>query len=138
MRKALFAGALFLAAAVAAFAQPTGRDIVESGRIATITGRLTEQDDEPYLITKEGKIALHLGPEWYRDEIRFPVKARGEATVEGYLDKKDMSPARITLDGKTYTFRDKNGQPMWRASASGRNGEGRGANSRTDLPGRSR
>jgi hypothetical protein len=124
MRKATFAGIVLLSVVAGAFAQPLGRDIVESGRIATISGRLTEQDDELYLVTSQGKIALHLGPAWYKDQIQFPARARGEATVEGYLDQKDMSPSRVTLGGKSYTFRDKDGQPMWRGDA--RNGQGRG------------
>ncbi len=132
MKKALFAGALLLAVAAIAAAQPTGREIVDSGRIATISGRLFEQDGELYLNTKDGRIALHLGPEWYRNQIRFPARARGEATVEGYLDEKDMSPARITFDGKTYTFRDNDGQPMWRGDS--RNGQGRGARGRDEAP----
>ena len=132
MKNALFAGALLVAAIVGVSAQPTGSEIVSSGRIATISGRLIEQDDELYLVTKEGKVALHLGPEWYREEIRFPSRARGEATVEGYLDKLDMSPARVTFDGRTYTFRDKDGQPMWRGDA--RNGQGRGGRNRAQAP----
>ena len=132
MKKALFAGALLVAAIVGVSAQPTGSEIVSSGKIATISGRLIEQDDELYLITKDGKVALHLGPEWSRDEIRCPERARGEATVEGYLDKLDMSPARITFDGKSYTFRDKDGQPMWRGDS--RNGQGRGGRGRAEAP----
>jgi hypothetical protein len=134
MKKALFAGVL-LAAAAAAFAQPTGRDIAGSGRITTISGRLIEQDDELYLVTGDGKVLLHLGPEWYRDEIRFPARARGEATVEGYLDKLDMAPARVTFGGRTYAFRDSDGQPLWRGDP--RNGQGRGGRGRSEAPGRS-
>lgn len=137
MNKGFFLGALFLATAVAAMAQPTGRELVDSGKLATVTGRLTEQDDEYYVVTNQGRIALHLGPEWYRDEIRFPSKARGEVTVQGYLDKKDMSPSSITVDGRTYTFRDKDGQPMWRGAGGDRNGQGRGGRGRTQATGHS-
>jgi hypothetical protein len=115
-----------------AFAQPLGRDIVDSGRIATLSGRITEQDDELYLVTNQGKIALHLGPAWYREQIQFPARARGEATVEGYVDKKDMSPSRITFGGKSYLFRDNDGQPLWRGDS--RNGQGRGGRSQGGTP----
>ena len=77
MKKALFAGALLIAAIVGVSAQPTGSEIVSSGRIATISGRLIEQDDELYLITKDGKVALHLGPEWYRDADPLPGARQG-------------------------------------------------------------
>jgi hypothetical protein len=90
-----------------------GKDIAETGKIVIVKGVLNLEDNELYLKTDDTIYTIHLGPEWYAEEIGFPKSSGESATVEGFAVAEDIAPLTIVVRGKTYTFRDEDGAPAW-------------------------
>lgn len=69
------------------------------------------------LQTSEGKINVHLGPEWYVREQEVNLKAgeqvqiRGKQIGEG--TKSFVVASEIKKDGQTWVLRDSQGIPFW-------------------------
>jgi hypothetical protein len=90
-----------------------GRDVVEKGRYTVLSGTLRVDEDELYIDTDKGIYLMHLGPEWYAEEIHFPRTTGKAAKVEGFVVDGDISPTTIAVDSVTYSFRDNTGRPGW-------------------------
>ena len=90
-----------------------GKDVVEQGRYSALSGTLRVDEDELYIETDGGTYLIHIGPEWYAEEIGFPQTTGKSARVKGFVADQDISPTTIAVDGKTYIFRDRFGRPGW-------------------------
>ncbi len=91
----------------------TGKEVVEKGRYSVLSGTLKVDEDELYIDTDKGTYLIHIGPEWYAEEIGFPQTTGKSARVKGFVEDQDISPTTIAVDGKTYIFRDRSGRPGW-------------------------
>jgi hypothetical protein len=65
-----------------------------------------------------GQIIVHLGPQWFVDEQRIPLRLHETVEVTGslltYEGTVTMIASDINAGGKVYTFRDmKTGNPRW-------------------------
>ena len=96
-----------------------GRDIVKLGKIKEMTGTLAKSDHEWELEAGGQTYEMHMGPERYRDEIGIKLAIGKTATVKAFTYKTNMTPCSITIDGKTYNFRNKEGRPAWSGGGKG-------------------
>ncbi len=111
-RKITVAAIMALAVAARVFAHDTdveGKDIVQLGRMIIVEGILEIEDHELYLKTDQLTYAVHIGPDYYSEEIAFPMENGNRATVSGFVLSSDIAARIIVIRGETYIFRDKNG-----------------------------
>ena len=109
-----------------------GRDIAERGEKVELSGIFKVDDNELYLVTDSKELIIHLGPQWYSDEIGFSGKDWVEGTVKGFFYEQEISPITIQVDGKIYSFRDEDGLPAWRGRGE-RMGHGKRFNSHGSI-----
>jgi hypothetical protein len=103
-----------------------GRDLVQLGKVTTITGTLEQHGDEWGL--KEGTTSyeLHLGPADYRINEGLVLNHGDLATVKGYVYGSDIAVTEIEAGGKTITLRDETGRPAWSGSTFSKGGRSKG------------
>lgn len=102
-----------------------GRDIVQIGKMTTLTGVLAANGHEWQLKAGETVYDVHLGPSFYREEKGVELKDGETATITGFLHETDMAVSTIKLGEATYALRDENGRPAW-AGRGRRGGHGEG------------
>jgi hypothetical protein len=78
------------------------------------------------LKTAKGNFLVHLGPTWYLEQQKFPLKAGDTLEVTGSQVILNNQPAIIAKDavanGKTLKLRDASGIPVWRGRGAGSQG----------------
>ncbi len=143
MKRFLMIGILAaLAASSSLFAaeQILGRNLVDGGKWIEVEGSLVDQDGEWALKAKDGIYDVHLG----NYSVLYPeglgLKEGSAAKVTGYAVDKDISAVSLTVGGKSYAFRDKDGTPLWAGrgnrEAWDRDEDGRGRIANDDRRGR--
>jgi hypothetical protein len=90
-----------------------GRDYVSLGEMAALKGTLIEEGNEWSLRSEHGVYELHLGPSDYRDDQGIVFKDGADATVSGFVHEKHVAVRVIETAGKSVTFRDEVGRPVW-------------------------
>jgi len=101
-----------------------GRDIANMGNIIIVDGILSFEEGELYLTTYDNiKYNVHLGPEFYSNEIGFKRdNMHGQsATVKGFYYEFDISAIQIDVGDMSYLFRTEDGLPLWRGRGGGQN-----------------
>jgi hypothetical protein len=98
-----------------------GRDLVDRGSKATLSGSLVYEDGEWYLKTGEGLTQLHLGNPDYLESIGLELTAGEEASVAGFLVGEDIAPMTLMVGSDEYRLRDESGFPLWAGSGQRRN-----------------
>ena len=93
-----------------------GRDLVQLGKVATLTGTLEQHGDEWGLKVGTTSYEIHLGPADYRANQGLVLNNRGQATVKGFVYGTDVAVMEIQAGGKTITLRDETGRPAWAGS----------------------
>ena len=91
----------------------TGRDLVKEGVFITSNGTLKYECPEWFLSTKDGPYQLHFGNKNYRSSTGIELVEGKQCKIEGIAAGKDIAVVSASMEGKTYTFRDKNGYPLW-------------------------
>jgi hypothetical protein len=109
---------------------PKGRDIVQTGELIRLDGKLVTSQSEWYVDTEEGRYQLHLGRTDYLLSTGADLTEGASVTVEGWVTGRNIAVCRMTMGEFTYAFRSEDGRPLW----SGR-GE-RMAWNRNRMPGR--
>lgn len=72
--------------AAGAFAHDlTGRDVADHGELMTLTGVLRSDGNELYLKADGTTYLIHMGPDWYAEEIGFPAETGKAATISGFV-----------------------------------------------------
>ena len=114
-------------------AEPTsnGRSIVETGRVADLSGSLDRQGTEWYLVMEGARLALHLGNTRYVESTGIQLQEGVPAKVLGFVDGQEVAVVSIQIDGRLYAFRTEDGVPLWagrgqQAGNGGRGGRGGG------------
>jgi hypothetical protein len=111
--------------------------------VTTVTGQVEKLEDLPSmgggggmgmqfrgvtLKTDQGSLMVHLGPGWYLDEKKFPIKVGDTVEVTGSKVTLNNQPAligrEVKVNGTTLKLRDDQGLPVWRGM--GRGGQGQG------------
>jgi hypothetical protein len=90
-----------------------GRDFVQLGKVATLTGSLEQHGDEWGLKVGTTSYEIHLGPADYRAHKGFVLKDRDQATVKGFVYGTDVAVMEIEAGGKSILLRDETGRPAW-------------------------
>jgi hypothetical protein len=90
-----------------------GRDLVQLGRVATLTGTLEQHGDEWGLKVGTTSYEIHLGPADYRTNQGLVLKNESQATVKGFVYGTDVAVMEIEAGGKKITLRDETGRPAW-------------------------
>jgi len=86
----------------------------EKGELLTLTGVLSERDDEWYLETDEGVFQLGLGRPDYRESLGITLAPGVQALVRGHLaDDQEISVVTCDIEGSRFTFRTEDGVPLW-------------------------
>ena len=98
-----------------------GRDIVKQGKSVAMSGVLQADGNEWQLKSTSGVYNVHFGPERYRDEKGITLKDGKKISLTGFIVKKDIAVFTLELNGKKYTFRNKEGRPAWAGRGQGRN-----------------
>jgi hypothetical protein len=93
-----------------------GRDLVQLGKIATLTGTLEQHGDEWGLKVGTTSYEIHLGPADYRTNQGLVLNNGGQATVKGFVYGTDVAVMEIEAGGKKITLRDETGHPAWAGS----------------------
>jgi hypothetical protein len=93
-----------------------GRDLVQLGTVATLTGTLEQHGDEWGLKVGTTSYEIHLGPGDYRTNKGLFLNHGDLATVKGYVYGNDIAVMEIKAGGKTVTLRDDTGRPAWSGS----------------------
>jgi hypothetical protein len=103
----------------------TGRDVVATGSLETVTGTLSQDGYEWYLDTPDAVYELHLGncDMLYPDGVS--LKAGLSADVTGYVLDTDIAAVTVVSDGQTYEFRNSGGQPLWAGQGNRWNSTGK-------------
>lgn len=126
VKKILIISMVLVFGAAALFAHDvTGRDVVGSGELVTIEGTLRYESPEWYLDTEVGSYLLHFGNRSYLESTGITLEEGSEISVEGFAQGNDIAVVSAAADGKTYSFRDKDGVPFWagRGNRYAKNGE---------------
>ncbi len=123
MKKFLVMSIVLLTAGTIAAAALSGKDYVEKGKPGKVSGVLLEESAEWYVIDGVNKIAIHMGPVFYRDEIKLNLKENDKVTAEGFVYENELTVTKLIYNGKEYNFRDSNGDPLW-AGRGNRQGNG--------------
>jgi hypothetical protein len=109
--------------------------------VTTVTGQVEKLEDLPSmgggggrgmqyrgvtLNTDQGSLMVHLGPGWYLDEKKFPIKVGDTVEVTGSKVTLNNQPALIArevkVNGTTLKLRDDQGLPVWRGMGGGPGG----------------
>lgn len=111
--------------------QPTevsGRGVVESGTLSSLTGTLEAEGTEWYLQAAERRFALHFGNTSYVQSTGVPLAPGASVQVRGFVDGNELAVASIDVDGQRFAFRTDEGVPLWagRGRQSGGGGRGEG------------
>jgi hypothetical protein len=93
-----------------------GRDLVQLGKVATLTGTLEQHGDEWGLKVGTTSYEIHLGPADYRTNQGLVLSNGGQATVKGFVYGTDVAVMEIEAGGRTITLRDETGRPAWAGS----------------------
>ena len=91
----------------------TGRDIVKTGALTSKSGTLKYESPVWHLVTKDGTFQLHFGNRNHLESTGIELKDGEYCKVEGIANGKDIAVVSATIKGKTYTFRNENGIPLW-------------------------
>ncbi len=111
---------LFVSSALI-FADLRGRDLTLKGEIKTLTGVVKIENSEWYLLSGNNKYLVHKGPEFYLEEIGLNINENDRIAVNGYVFENEITPVKITVNQKDYSFRDNSGRPLWAGRGQGRN-----------------
>ena len=98
----------------------TGRDIVKEGSFTTINGTLKYEDTEWYLLAEGGPYQLHFGNKSYLSSTGIELEGGKNCKVDGIASGKEVVVVRATMEGKSYSFRDENGVPLWAGNGNQR------------------
>jgi hypothetical protein len=109
--------------------------------VTTVTGQVEKLEDLPsmgggggrgmqyrgvILKTDQGSLMVHLGPGWYLDEKKFPIKVGDAVEITGSKVTLNNQPALIArevkVNGTTLKLRDDQGLPVWRGKGQGPGG----------------
>ena len=90
-----------------------GRDIVDSGKPITVTGKLKAKGEEWAIVCDGKSYDIHFGRKSYREEQGVKLVDGATATIKGVELKGNITCFTLTTNGKTTKFRDKDGHPMW-------------------------
>jgi hypothetical protein len=93
-----------------------GRDLVQLGKVTTLTGTLEQHGDEWSLKVGDASYEIHLGPGDYRTKEGLILNHGGQATVKGFVYGSDVAVMEIEAGGKRITLRDEAGRPAWAGS----------------------
>jgi hypothetical protein len=93
-----------------------GHDLVQLGKVATLTGTLEQHGDEWSFKVGTTSYEIHLGPADYRTNQGLVLKNGSQATVKGFVYGTDVAVMEIEASGKTITLRDDTGRPAWAGS----------------------
>ena len=89
----------------------------------TVTGEVTAfVDDELTILTADGEVVMHLGPEWYWEVEGIVLNLGDEVEVTGFYESDEFEVAGIEnlTTGESVVLRDESGRPMW--AGGGRQG----------------
>ena len=129
--KFLLVLAFILLVSISIFADMKGRDVVDKGEVSEVSGVLTTDGSEWYLDISNKKMLIHLGPEFYRDEIGLKLEESKYIEITGYVYEDEVTPVSVNYDGKEYVFRNEDGRPAW-AGRGRRDGNYRDSNRKND------
>jgi hypothetical protein len=104
----------------------TGRNIVKEGSFTTINGTLRYDGVEWYLTTDDGTYQLHFGNKSYLSSTGIELEAGKNCEVDGIASGKEVVVVSATMNGKSYSFRDENGVPLWAGNGNQRDRGGYG------------
>lgn len=104
---------VILLVSISVFADIKGRDVMEKGQVSDVSGVLSNDGTEWYLNSSNKKMLIHLGPEFYRDEIGLKLEENKNVEINGFVYQDEISPIAVKYDGKEYIFRDQYGRPAW-------------------------
>jgi len=114
LKKILIITLIMVVGATLLFADvPFGREILDEGNAITVTGTLKYDTSEWYLKTKDGSYLLHFGNKTWLESTGIVLKDGEECSIKGISTEDDIVVSKATVDGKTYSFRDKDGIPLW-------------------------
>ena len=111
-----------------------GRDYVRLGKLHTISGSLSSEQDEWTLKVEDTVYELHLGPSAYWQSKGLVLKKGLEATVTGFVFKNHVAVTEISTGGKILQIRDRTGRPTWGGSKNAR-GRNRMSTAPSNIPG---
>jgi hypothetical protein len=104
---------VILLVTISVFADMKGKDVAEKGQVSDVSGVLSTENNEWYLNSSDKKMIIHLGPEFYRDEIGLKLEENKKIEINGFVYQDEVTPITIKFDGKEYMFRDQYGRPGW-------------------------
>ena len=109
--------------------------------VTTVTGQVEKLEDLPSmgggkgrgmqyrgvtLKTDQGSLMVYLGPGWYLDEKKFPIKVGDTMEITGSKVTLNNQPALIAREvkgnGTILKLRDDQGLPVWRGMGQGPGG----------------
>lgn len=108
-----------LLASISVFSYMNGKDVIDKGNVSELTGVLTNDGSEWYLESSSKKMLIHLGPEFYRDEMGLKLEENKSIDITGYVYEDEITPISVKYDGKEYIFRDNDGRPLWAGKGRG-------------------
>jgi len=105
--------AIVLLVTVSMFATLKGKDVADKGVVSDVSGLLSTEGSEWYLNSSGKEMIIHLGPEFYRDEIGLKLEENKNIEITGFVYEDEITPIAVKFDGKEYSFRDQYGRPAW-------------------------
>ncbi|MEY3902250.1 MAG: hypothetical protein RL189_1556 [Pseudomonadota bacterium] len=99
----------------------TGKDITLQGKVLETSQFVPQprmmRGRQIVLQTADGKINVHLGPEWYVREQDVHLKVGEQLQIRGKLigegSKAFVVASEVKKDGQTWVLRDSEGIPFW-------------------------
>jgi hypothetical protein len=127
MKRYMIIAAMLAASAFASLSASDalyGRDVVESGAKATLSGILIEEAGEWSLKTADKVYAVHLGNYLVIYPKGIGLEEGDRATVRGFVAGLDVSAISVAAGGAIYEFRGEDGAPLWSGRGNRRNAAG--------------
>lgn len=99
-----------------------GREIVEIGEYNNFSGTVFFKHGEWFLRVSDNIVyELHLGNKDHQKRISFEMRDGMTVSVNGFLYEDDIAVVSIEIEGELYSFRDRDGSPLWSGQGEHRN-----------------
>jgi hypothetical protein len=98
------------------------RRVVNNGEITTLDGILvSDNKGDWYLKVNNKKYLIHLGPDFYFEELNLKLKNNDKLKIEGFFYLDQIAPILFIYKNKEYRFWLKNGDPVWKGKGNKEN-----------------
>jgi hypothetical protein len=88
------------------------------GTLGNVSGTLSYDGSEWYLITEKDRYILHFGNSAYMESTGINLREGEQIDIRGFISGEEIAVAEARIEANVYTFRNEDGMPLWAGSGS--------------------